>query len=526
MRTSKALCLPPKKLAVRVNTMRIKPDEASHKLQRELKLQHAPTAPYSSLPYLLILPGQGPFDVDYANLCGPPGAREVVVNRAAGEAILKGADVYVPGVLAASANLAAGDLCAVSCALELPGSNWTGINRGQVLRPPSPGAKNVSGSEAPDGEGLPRKRSKKNAMPATVDRRNLHLGAGRLQMGRKEMFRAQQGLALKMEHRIYDIPACNGIMRGEIMMQALPSVVAAAALDPQPGMRVLDMCAAPGGKATLLAQLMGGQGTVIALDRTQPKIERIQSLAADLGLSDCVRAIRMDATMAAGPLGHLSSSLSLKYSQGDGFLGGKLQEGDPSSRQDSACEAGNAGSQGDFGTSCSTREEAKGGPIGTEVAHTSHDHSNEGPFEAESFDAVLLDPPCSALGIRPRLTHSWSLQQMLSLGRYQRQLLAAAIRLLKPGGRMVYCTCTINPAENEANVRFALDRWGHWLQLEPVAVPGISAQPGLVGTDPATGEGWLSPGEANFVHRYDPADEHNDCIGFFISSFTKTRSMR
>jgi len=40
-----------------------------------------------------------------------------------------------------------------------------------------------------------------------------------------------------------------------------------------------------------------------------------------------------------------------------------------------------------------------------------------GPFEAESFDAVLLDPPCSALGIRPRLTHGWSLQQMRSMGR-------------------------------------------------------------------------------------------------------------
>lgn len=61
-------------------------------------------------------------------------------------------------------------------------------------------------------------------------------------------------------------------MRGEIMLQALPSVVAAAAVDPQPGMRVLDMCAAPGGKVTLLAQLMGGQGTVVALDRTQPKV--------------------------------------------------------------------------------------------------------------------------------------------------------------------------------------------------------------------------------------------------------------
>lgn len=44
------------------------------------------------------------------------------------------------------------------------------------------------------------------------------------------------------------------------------------ALDPQPGSRVVDMCAAPGGKATALAQLMGDSGTVVALERSANKV--------------------------------------------------------------------------------------------------------------------------------------------------------------------------------------------------------------------------------------------------------------
>jgi hypothetical protein len=62
------------------------------------------------------------------------------------------------------------------------------------------------------------------------------------------------------------------VLRGRVMPQALPSIVAAAALDPAPGSRVLDMCAAPGGKATMCAQLMAGTGTVVALDRTHAKV--------------------------------------------------------------------------------------------------------------------------------------------------------------------------------------------------------------------------------------------------------------
>ena len=67
-----------------------------------------------------------------------------------------------------------------------------------------------------------------------------------------------------------------GVLPGEVMLQSLASYVAALALGPVPGCRVLDMCAAPGGKTTALAQLMGDRGEVIALDRSHRKV-RIQA---------------------------------------------------------------------------------------------------------------------------------------------------------------------------------------------------------------------------------------------------------
>ena len=68
-------------------------------------------------------------------------------------------------------------------------------------------------------------------------------------------------------------------------------------------------------------------------------------------------------------------------------------------------------------------------------------------LEPGSFDYVLLDPPCSALGLRPRLLHDISLPQLGKVASYQRAMIHNAVALLKPGGQLVYCTCTINPGE-------------------------------------------------------------------------------
>ena len=56
------------------------------------------------------------------------------------------------------------------------------------------------------------------------------------------------------------------------MLQNLPSIVAAQVMNPQSGWKVLDMCAAPGGKTTAMAEWMGDRGEVIALDRTHKKV--------------------------------------------------------------------------------------------------------------------------------------------------------------------------------------------------------------------------------------------------------------
>lgn len=66
-------------------------------------------------------------------------------------------------------------------------------------------------------------------------------------------------------------------------------------------------------------------------------------------------------------------------------------------------------------------------------------------FEAESFDFILLDAPCTATGLRPRLVQPLTLAAVRQTEHYQRQLLGAAVRLLKQGGFLVYSTCSINP---------------------------------------------------------------------------------
>jgi 16S rRNA (cytosine967-C5)-methyltransferase len=91
---------------------------------------------------------------------------------------------------------------------------------------------------------------------------------------------------------------------------------------------------------------------------------------------------------------------------------------------------------------------------------------------SQAFLAVLLDVPCSNTGVmRHRVDVKWRLQEgdFKKHPRQQLALLSAAARLVAPGGRLVYSTCSLDPDENEGVVKeFLADRHGHWTQESQV----------------------------------------------------------
>jgi 16S rRNA (cytosine967-C5)-methyltransferase len=75
-------------------------------------------------------------------------------------------------------------------------------------------------------------------------------------------------------------------------------------------------------------------------------------------------------------------------------------------------------------------------------------------FKAEKFDLILLDPPCSSMGVRPKLFDRKTYREIKSYSLYQRQFLKVAYKLLKPKGVLVYSTCTYTLEENEDVISF------------------------------------------------------------------------
>jgi len=95
----------------------------------------------------------------------------------------------------------------------------------------------------------------------------------------------------------------------------------------------------------------------------------------------------------------------------------------------------------------------------------------------EQFDRVLLDAPCSSEGrfhIQDSASHAyWSENKIREMNRKQRRLLYSAVRCLKPGGVLVYSTCTFAPEENEAVIDRALEQFGPTLEVEEIALPDV-----------------------------------------------------
>lgn len=305
--------------------------------------------------------------------------------------------------------------------------------------------------------------------------RKLLIAHGTTKMARTEMFRAQRGLAVTSIVRVCsDAPSMNGLLSGKIYVQNLPSTVVAHVLDPQEGECILDMCSAPGGKSSHVATLMKNTGILVACDRSKRKALELQKLFTELEY-DCVIPLKMDSTHSVLPKAETTGA--------DGI-----------ERVLSVREV--------------IEQARKKTPASAHLLQIAG-------FYPETFDKVLLDPPCSALGLRPRLLHAGDADNLAEYASMQRNFLWAAVFLLKPGGTLVYSTCTINPKENEQMVRHALDNYP--LQLEPQSVH--------IGDSGLLNQG-LSASEAALVQRFDPSNSSLDTMGFFCAKFTKTKSIR
>ncbi|MBY0527391.1 MAG: 16S rRNA (cytosine(967)-C(5))-methyltransferase RsmB [Gemmataceae bacterium] len=177
-----------------------------------------------------------------------------------------------------------------------------------------------------------------------------------------------QVVRVKHHAAVRELPSYES---GWFAIQDQASMKVAAALSPTPGMRVLDLCAAPGGKTTYLAELMNNQGQIIACDVDDQRLRTANELAKRLGIAII-------------------------------------------------------------------------------ETHRLHPERNEEPPPGP-FDAVLVDVPCSntgVLGRRPEVRWRLKPDDLRHLVPLQTKLLIQAGERVKPGGTLVYATCSIEPEEN------------------------------------------------------------------------------
>ncbi|WP_127534150.1 16S rRNA (cytosine(967)-C(5))-methyltransferase RsmB [Paenibacillus kobensis] len=224
-----------------------------------------------------------------------------------------------------------------------------------------------------------------------------------------------------------------GFRDGKWTIQDESSMLVAGAARPQPGMTVLDCCAAPGGKTTHLAELMGDKGRVVANDVHPHKQALIEQQAERLGLSS-VQAVTGD-----------------------------------------AAELGER-------------------------------------FSLASFDLVLLDAPCSGFGViarKPEIKWTKTEDDVAAIASIQERLLESAAGLVKPGGRLVYSTCTIEREENELQVERFLAKHPEY-ELDAEWPPELLAALRSCGA-----------ADESFAGAVQLLPSHNGSDGFYIATLSR-----
>lgn len=134
-----------------------------------------------------------------------------------------------------------------------------------------------------------------------------------------------------------------------------------------------------------------------------------------------------------------------------------------------------------------------------------------GEYLYESFDAVLIDAPCGGEGTVRKdsdALKSWSLDEVISISNTQKALIESAFLALKPGGSLVYSTCTLNRLENQGVCEYLKQTYTDAVQFESLSQLFDGAEKAC------TPEG--------FLHVWP---QIYDSEGFFVAKLTKTRSV-
>ena len=186
---------------------------------------------------------------------------------------------------------------------------------------------------------------------------------------------------------------------GLLSIQNEAAMLVGHAAGARQGWSIIDLCAAPGGKTTHLAELTGCQAAILAVDSHEERLHLVSEQASRLGL-DGIRCLAADSATGLDPAGEPA------------FL----------------------------------------------------------PWE-EQADLVLADVPCSGLGLlgrKPEIRLHMTHERIQSFYPLQAAILDTAAGLVKPGGVLIYSTCTINPAENDGQIDAFLQRHGERFQTDPL----------------------------------------------------------
>lgn len=247
--------------------------------------------------------------------------------------------------------------------------------------------------------------------------------------------------ALSLALQGHSVTSLPGWQAGHFSVQDEAAMLVGYAAGPQPGWTIVDLCAAPGGKACHMAERTGDRARIVAADVHAGRLQLVRDQADRLGLA------------------------GVTTRQADAATG---------------LDAQGANAFADL--------------IG-------------------QADQVLADVPCSGLGLlgrKPEIRLHMTYARMQTFLPLQAAILDTADRLLKPGGVLIYSTCTLNPAENQEQVAAFLARHPGRYRLEALSglLPGaVLEQPDLAG-QAAQGQLQLLP------HRHQTD-------GFFIARLRK-----